>query len=78
VIDLGTLSGLHAHNHELHAYCVRCERWHVLDLHKLVEAGWGARRLPLNLRCRRCGDRGQLQVRPPMPSHQATGWSMPP
>ena len=30
VIDLGTIAGLFEHAHELHAYCVRCNRWSVL------------------------------------------------
>jgi ribosomal protein L37E len=78
VIDLGTISGLRARNHELHAYCTRCERWHVLDLDRLIAAGWGNRTLPLRLRCRGCGDPGMLQVRPPMPTRQAAGWLTPP
>jgi hypothetical protein len=29
MIDLGTIAGLHAHDHELHAYCLTCNRWSV-------------------------------------------------
>jgi hypothetical protein len=75
MIDLGTLGGLFEHRHELHAYCLRCDRWHVLPLASMVAQGKGSLRLPLRMRCRDCGQRGQLQVRPPMPSHpRASGW----
>jgi hypothetical protein len=78
MIDLGSLAGLHARQHELHAYCVHCDRWEVLDLARLVASGLGARRLPLRVRCRRCGSSGLLQVRPPMPARAVTGWIAPP
>jgi hypothetical protein len=78
VIDLGTLSGLHAHRHELHAYCLRCDRWAAIDLPAMIRAGHGERRLPIKLRCRLCGEAGQLQVRPPMPRWgNANGWPVP-
>jgi hypothetical protein len=79
MIDLGTLAGLHDHDHELRAYCPRCDRWQVLDLAGMVRAGQGARRLPLRVRCRDCGEPGRLQVRPPMPQHSySQGWIGPP
>jgi hypothetical protein len=78
MVDLGTLAGLHGHNHELHAYCAACDRWCVLDLAGLVLAGCGARRLPVPVRCRTCGRQGRLQVRPPMPTRATTGWMEPP
>jgi ribosomal protein L37E len=66
MIDLGRIAGLYTHGHQLHAYCRRCDRWKVLDLAQLIVEGQGDRRLPVTVRCRRCGDVGQLQVRPPM------------
>ncbi len=78
MIDLSNLAGLHAHRHELHAYCLRCDRWRALDLEGMVRQGFGDRRLPLVVRCQECGERGQLQVRPPMPSRGAAGWISPP
>jgi hypothetical protein len=27
MIDLGSIAGLHSRNHQLHAYCPRCDRW---------------------------------------------------
>jgi len=66
MIDLGTIAGLHAHSHELHAYCLRCDRWQRLDLGLLVRNGHGARRLPISVHCRSCGEPGQM-------SH-ANGW----
>ncbi len=75
MIDLGTLAGLHSHAHELHAYCATCDRWSVLDLEHMVRDGYGERRLPIRVRCQVCGDPGQLQVRPPMPTWiNSNGW----
>jgi hypothetical protein len=78
MIDLGTLRGLWAHQHELHGYCAGCDRWHPIDLGLLVSQGQGEMRLPIRVRCRRCGERGQLQVRPPMPTRSSIGWIAPP
>ncbi len=78
MIDLGTLAGLLERQHELHAYCGRCDRWRTLDLHRLVTVGLGAKRLPLRARCHVCGEAGQLQVRPPMPTRTSSGWIAPP
>lgn len=77
MIDLGSLAGLHAHGHELRAYCLPCDRWSTLPLARLVAEGRGALRLPLTVRCRRCGEPGQLQVRPPMPQRSSAGWIEP-
>jgi RNase P subunit RPR2 len=75
MIDLATLSGLHRHQHQLAAYCQRCARWAVLDLALMVAAGLGDRRLPIQVRCRCCGEIGRLQVRPPAPMWtNASGW----
>ena len=75
VIDLGSLAGLLAHDHELHAYCPPCDRWTALPLAELVARGQGALRLPLRVRCRTCGTRGELQVRPPRPAwSNSNGW----
>jgi hypothetical protein len=78
MIDLGTIAGLHARAHELHAYCCGCDRWRALDLAELIAQGLGGRRLPLRLRCERCGEPGQLQVRPPAPTRATSGWIPPP
>ena len=78
LIDLGTLAGLLEHRHELHAYCLPCDRWSVLPLERMVREGRGSLRLPLTVRCRECGESGQLQVRPPMPARGSTGWIAPP
>jgi len=62
MIDLGTLAGLHQHNHELHAYCVACDRWREIPLAELVAAGLGDRRLPIKLRCSSFGSAKQPQA----------------
>jgi len=75
MIDLGSVAGLHAHGHQLAAYCPRCDAWRVLPLDAMVAQGKGSLRLPLRVRCRDCGEFGRLQVRPPMPAHpRSTGW----
>jgi len=75
MIDLGSIAGLHSHNHPLHAYCPTCDRWAALPLADMIAAGQGSRRLPFKVRCRRCGAVGRLQVRPPMPMHSTVnGW----
>ena len=75
MIDLGSIAGLHHHQHQLAAYCSRCDRWHVLPLAELVAQGKGSLRLPVRATCRDCGDVGRLQVRPPVPTWTSTnGW----
>jgi hypothetical protein len=74
MIDLGTLAGLHAHQHEIHAYCPRCDRRAELDLATMVAAGHGDRRLPIKVRCHVCAGLGRLQVRPPVPTRGPGGW----
>jgi len=41
MIDLGSIAGLHAHNHQLHAYCARCDRWTVLSVAAMIAASQG-------------------------------------
>jgi len=77
MIDLGTIAGLHAHDHQLAAYCLRCDRWSTLDLERMVAQGKGSLRLPLRMRCRDCGEVGQLQVRPAVPTRSTGGWMEP-
>jgi len=79
MIDLGTIAGLLARDHQLAAYCPMCERWRVLPLAHLVANGKGAMRLPVKVRCVECGGQGRLQVRPPVPTldpHRG-GWVSP-
>jgi hypothetical protein len=77
-IDLGSIAGLHARQHTVHAFCCHCDRWRELDLEILVQRGLGGRRLPLLVRCLRCGRRGMVQIRPPTPTRSAGGWMDPP
>ena len=78
MIHLGTLAGLLEHDHGLEAYCSRCDSWRVLPLAGMVAAGHGSRRLPIRVRCRKCGEVGRLQVRPPVPTRAGSvGWVRP-
>jgi hypothetical protein len=40
-IRLDTLRALREHDHQLAAYCSRCQRWAVLDLERLIAEGRG-------------------------------------
>jgi hypothetical protein len=75
LVIVGSIAGLYERKHELHAYCHHCDRWRVLDLEAMVLGGMGSRRLPVTVRCLRCGEVGTLQVRPPMPPPSRSGWS---
>jgi len=77
MIDCSTLAGLLEHDHELAAYCSRCDRWSVLPLADLIAQGKGSLRLPVTVRCRDCGEAGRLQVRPPVPTRAQGGWMEP-
>ena len=78
MINLGSIRGLHEHQHEVHCYCATCERWHALDLERLISIDKGGTRLPLKVRCLRCREYGQVQIRPPMPRFDnSNGWVMP-
>jgi hypothetical protein len=62
----------------LAAYCSRCGRWTTLDLGRMISAGHDERRLPIVVKCHICGEPGQLQVRPPMPTWtNQNGWMQP-
>ena len=58
MIDLSTLSRLLEHDHQLAAYCLRCDRWSVLPLADLIAQGTGSMRVPITVRCRACGEIG--------------------
>ena len=73
IFDLGTLAGLHRHEHHLAAYCPRCDRWRTLPLAEIVASGQGSRRLSVTARCQVCGEVGRPQVRPPVPTRQPVG-----
>jgi hypothetical protein len=38
-IDLGSIAGLHAHNHQLAAYCPRCDAWRVRQRSRRITQG---------------------------------------
>ncbi|MGB7739629.1 MAG: hypothetical protein WBM03_10990 [Steroidobacteraceae bacterium] len=41
MIDLGSIAGLHERDHQLAAYCPRCDAWRVLPLGEWVSRGKG-------------------------------------
>lgn len=66
--DLSTLAGLLEFRHEIGVYCVSCRRWSVIDLEAIVAQGRGTMPVTaLRPRCRRCGQIGEKQIRPPRP-----------
>jgi hypothetical protein len=57
-----------AGGYRLAGYYPHCERWAEVDLARLVREGKGDRCLiPVRVRCRRCGELGQAQLRAPVP-----------
>jgi len=42
MIDLGSIAGLHVHDHQLHAYCLRCDAWRVLLLGEWISQDKGS------------------------------------
>jgi hypothetical protein len=76
MIDLGSIAGLHRHQLQLACYRIHCDRWALLDLAAMIDAGYRERRLPIRMRCEVCGEIGRLQVRAPVPLRgPADGWS---
>jgi hypothetical protein len=75
-IHLHTVADLLARNHTLQLYCLRCDRWRLAPLERLVDSGLGAASIrTLKFRCAHCGTPAQLQLRPPeLPPPSATGW----
>lgn len=68
-VTLDTVAALLDCNHGLAAYCPACRRWADLDLARLVAQGRGRRRLQgFRPCCRKCGQPGQIQIRPPKPT----------
>jgi hypothetical protein len=73
--SLATIAGLLRHRHGLAAYCRHCRRWADITLGPLIVRGLGARQVStLKPRCKRCGQPGELQVRPPMPRFSGATW----
>jgi len=68
MIDLGSITGPHSHDHQLHAYCHTCDRCATLPVADMIAAGQGSHRLPFTVRCSWCGAVGRLQLRPPVPT----------
>jgi hypothetical protein len=68
-VVLDTLAALHACGHGLAAYCPKCRRWVELNLRRLAERGYGERKVvTYRLRCMVCHNRGDVQLRPPVPT----------
>lgn len=67
-IRIDTFRELLEHQYELTCWCPGCRRWAATDLAMLVREGLGDRPIQAcKPRCRKCGSRGQWQVRPPAP-----------
>jgi hypothetical protein len=68
-VVIETIADCLRHRHGLAAFCTLCRRWADLDLQRLVERGRGRTRIAtLRPVCRRCDERGELQLRPPIPT----------
>lgn len=72
-ITISTFRELLQHQYELACWCPGCRRWATCDLGTLVREGLGDRAIQAcRPRCRKCGERGQWQVRPPVPAAPRT------
>lgn len=67
-IVLDHLSTLAAHGYTLAAHCLPCNRWCDFDLPAIIERYGDRKVVGMKPRCSVCGERGKLQVRPPMPT----------
>jgi len=69
VIRIVTFAELLEHGYELACWCAGCHRWATTDLALLVQEGLGRRFIQrCKPRCRKCGQQGQWQVRPSVPT----------
>ncbi len=76
-INIATAAQFIRYDHKAGVYCPQCRRWADLKLHELVMRRLGDRALAtLPLRCRDCGARGELQVRPPAPQWGGATWNV--
>ena len=67
-VTLDTPRKLYEHDYQIGAYCSPCRRWKTLELLDFVRAGQDEVPLPqLSLNCSRCGEKGSIQIRPPVP-----------
>lgn len=68
-IRIDTFRALLVHQYDLACWCPGCRRWATCDLAMLVRNGMGDRAIQVcKPRCRKCGSRGQWQVRPLVPT----------
>lgn len=68
-IDLSTFAGHLNRYHRLDCYCPGCKRLASCNLAELVRNGLGDRKIcECRPGCRICGERGQWQVWPTMPT----------
>ena len=68
-IDLSNFRGLLERNYLLAAWCIGCRRWATCDLAMLVRNGLVDRQITRRKpRRRKCGCRGDWEVRPPLPT----------
>ena len=66
-IRLDTFGALNDRQHQMAAYCSRCQRWAVLDLPQLIAEGRGDYKFVGHQpRCGECGEPGEWQLRPPV------------
>ena len=67
-IVLDRLSAFAAAGYSIAGHCYRCERWTAFDLPAVIERHGDREITRFRPRCSVCGERGSIQVRPPMPS----------
>jgi hypothetical protein len=71
---IDTFADFLKHNYELACFCPGCRRWASCDFVALVAAGMGDRQVRKSRpKCRKCGSRGEWQVRAPAPTLDSVG-----
>jgi hypothetical protein len=68
-VNIVTLEDCRRYQHRVSVFCPKCRHWAELDVGRLCARGRGTRPLAsLGARCRTCGGRGEVQVKPPSPA----------
>ena len=71
---LDTPKALYEHDHQIAAHCSPCGRWKTLGYLDFVRMGKAEQPIAaLSLTCRKCGEKGEIQIRPPAPKIERYG-----
>ena len=64
-ISIETFNDLVENNFTIAVYCLPCDRWHDVDIPKLIEQDYGSKTyVGAKFKCKKCGEVADMQVRP--------------